>query len=471
MCEASQSSAPARIRTIMTLICVGVTAAGTSTSLALDGAQIDRPSPPYLINAVTLVDGVPSMFNPSATVANLDAGDLVAGNTLWDAGDGIIYLETRVGFLWSPIDGARPFEIPQDLYSNANRHIPEEIGASSTVVGWDLFTAQTAQLPFMWSPANGFVLLPLPDLRYGTGRPFDRQSTSWNGFAYAVSDDGRTIVGTTQQGLFGDAPHYATVWDVIPTSPQNSRIARDELTASGTYADAWDVSADGTVVVGDAGPSFDSVQAARWVNRLPAPMTPVGTSSTALFTAADGSASVGTGVVDGQEVLVRWDANGDALVAAPPAGLTVEVINAINPTATAVVGALNDNDPSQPFGNWAPFLWTMNDGFTVLPEFDRPQDFELSEALDVSDDGSLVVGWVRPDSSVNGDPPTIGFLWTATNGMIAINDLLQASGISDPSVIYRVSAVSGDGSRLLGTGNPSSTSADTNSVILQLTPN
>jgi hypothetical protein len=412
------------------------------------------------------------MLNPAATIANLDAGDLVAGNTGWDqSGDGIFFLETRVGFLWSPLDGAQPFEISEDLYFNDNRHIPEEISASSTVVGWDVFTAQTAQLPFMWTPQGGFSFLPLPDLKPGSGRPFNRDQTSWNGFAYAVTDDGITAVGRIQEGIFSDIPTFATVWDVVPTGPMRSRVTREELPTPDSFSAAWDVSSDGAVIVGHSGPSTAEVQAARWVDRVPAPMAPVGSSSTARFVATDGSASIGTAIVAGLQVLVRWDANGNALVASPPAGLEVEVINAINPTATAAVGALNDNDPAEPFGNWAPFLWTLEGGFTILPEFDRPDDFELSEALDVSDDGTHVVGTVRPDSSFNGEPPTLGFLWTASDGSFAIDDILAESGITDPSAIRRVSVISGDGRTLFGTGNPSGTNSDTNSVILELTPN
>ena len=112
---------------------------------------------------VTQVTGTPDMYLPGAGVSNLDAGSLVAGNTRWDNdGDGIIFNDTHVGFLWSPATGSKVFEINDTLYFTPNFHFPAAISANGVVVGTDLFRETLKGLPFLWTAADGFNFLPLP---------------------------------------------------------------------------------------------------------------------------------------------------------------------------------------------------------------------------------------------------------------------------------------------------------------------
>jgi uncharacterized membrane protein len=221
------------------------------------------------------------------------------------------------------------------------------------------------------------------------------------------------------------------------------------------------VSADGSVIVGDSGPSDTALQATRWVNGTRQTLQVVSTSSTARFTSSDGTVAVGLATVGSRNVLVRWNGNGAATVIDPSAGTSIETIAAINPAGTAAVGALSVS------GNRAPYLWTLSGGFTVIPENGREQDYDLSEALDVSDDGTVVVGSLQATVVSNGDPAPRGFLWTAAGGLILVDDLLTDFGFANPS-IYQVSAISGNGRRILAAGSFPRANQDTTSLVMEL---
>jgi hypothetical protein len=140
-------------------------------------------------------------------------------------------------------------------------------------------------------------------------------------------------------------------------------------------------------------------------------------------------------------------------------------VAAINPDATAVVGALTDQVPFQE--NLVPYLWRLGEGFTLLGELGRPEDYDLSTALDVSDDGERVVGVIQARAVSNGDPPPIGFLWTRETGTQSLGALLEASGGGAHDIWY-TRAISGDGRRILVTGIERPTIHDTTSAILEL---
>jgi uncharacterized membrane protein len=410
---------------------------------------------------VTQVTGTPDMFLPGAGVANLDAGNLVAGNTRWDNdGDGIVFNDTHVGFLWSPASGAQVFKINDTLYFTPNFHFPAAISDGGAVVGTDLFRESLKGLPFLWTAADGFKLLPLPC----PGPPADNSGgasiSDCNGGATAVSADGKIAVGFFREGVFGDFPTMALRWNVTK-SGQKLRLDDRRLDTPDAWSNAWAVSTDGSVIVGDSGPSNVALQAVRWVDGTLQPLESVSGASTARFASSDGRIAVGFAALASHNVLVRWDEGGHATVAEPPAGTSVEKINAINPAGTAAVGSLSAG------GNLAPFLWTLSGGFTVIPENGREQDYDLSEALDVSDDGTAVVGALQATVVSNGDPAPRGFLWTPDGGLVFLDDLLTAFGFANPGV-YQASAISGDGRRILAAGTFPRTDHDTTSLVIEL---
>lgn len=58
-----------------------------------------------IVNRVALVTGRDDLLVPAATIANLDApARYVAGSSRWDHdGDGVVFNETHVTFLWSEV--------------------------------------------------------------------------------------------------------------------------------------------------------------------------------------------------------------------------------------------------------------------------------------------------------------------------------------------------------------------------------
>lgn len=410
------------------------------------------------ISSVTPITGTDKMVRPGAGVANLDAGDLVAGNTKWDpTGTGMIFNDTWVGFLWAPDVGSTVFAQYFGIYLTPNFVISRAIAPDRTVVGGDIIREELRVLPFLWTPQDGFNYLPTT---CHNRAPAGNVPTGvCSGGAAAVSADGETSVGVVYDSV--TSPSQAARWTAAHTK-KGLRLTLDLLAPHDPWSDANDISPDGAVIVGDSGPASDALAAAKWVNGSPAALAAVGDSSSALFTAADGGAAIGWASLAGRMVLVRWDAAGVATSFDAPGGASIMEIKAVNPQATAAVGALAVGD------NWAPFLWTQSGGFTVIPELNEPA-YDRSEALDVSDDGSVVVGGLQASVVSNGFPRAYGFLWSERTGLVLITDLMTAWGQADADY-YQASAISGDGLRILSAGNAPGTDHDTHSVIITLSP-
>lgn len=402
------------------------------------------------VTAVTQIQGTPDMFYPGSGIANLDAGDLVAGSTRWDHdGDGVVFLETYVGYLWSPTAGAQVFAIGDDLYWNPNLQGAAEIADNGVVVGTDLFRQELRNLPFVWSASIGFNFLPCSD----------RGAGICMGFTTGVSSDGSIAVGAVSRNVVPGAPTRAARWSI--TFGNRPRFTLRELEAAGTWSNAWDVSASGEVIVGDEGPDEATPSPVRWARGKRKALQAVGEAATALFTSANGAFAVGWASIDGRKVLVRWDALERAEVFDPPVGYSVETISAVNRDATAAVGSLSRD------GNWAPYVWTLDEGFVVIPENGRELDYDASEAWDVSDDGDSVVGYLGATVVSNGDPPTLAFLWRRSTGLLLINDLMANGGFVSPD-FYFATAISGDGLRILVDGNLEASIHDANAAVLTL---
>src|SRR5262249_7623480 len=201
--------------------------------------------------------------------ANLDAGNLVAGNTKWDPfGAGVFFNETRVGFLWRPSSGSSVFAEAPSTFFEPNFILPQGIAPNRTVGGGDILREQRRALPFLWTAQDAFNYLPTPCSSARDpegGVPLGACS----GGAAAVSDDGSISVGTVFQSV--TTPSMAARWTAKPTR-KGLKLALDLLAPKAAWSEAFDVSRDGTVIVGDAGPSSDALVAAKWVNGSPSPM-------------------------------------------------------------------------------------------------------------------------------------------------------------------------------------------------------
>lgn len=422
-------------------------AAWTGFSVSAAGAGGDAI--PTVTNAVQIT-GTPDMFFPGGGIANLDAGDLVCGSTRWDNdGDGIVFLSTYVGYLWSPSAGATVFTIGEDLYWNPNIQGASEIADNGVVVGTDLFREDFRNLPFVWSRSTGFGFLPCTE----------KGGNICMGFTTAVSSDGSVAVGAVSSNVIPGQPTRAARWTM--SFGNRPRFTLKELDAPDTWSNAWDISADGNVVVGDLGPDESTPSPVRWIKGKRDMLASPGDAGSAAFTSVDGRHAIGWASDSGRKVLVRWDDTGAATVFDPPDGCTIETINAVNRDATAAVGAVSQG------GNWSPYVWTLADGFVVIPENGREADYDASDAWDVSDDGNSVVGYLGATVVSNGDPPTLAFLWRRSTGLLLVNDLMANYGYVDPD-FYFATAISGDGLRLVVDGNLEASVHDANALLLTL---
>ncbi|MCS7208619.1 MAG: hypothetical protein NZ874_03520 [Fimbriimonadales bacterium] len=238
---------------------------------------------------------------------------------------------------------------------------------------------------------------------------------------------------------------------------------------------AFSISADGRVVVGFVG---SPNRAFRWTETEGLQLLPTlgnGTHS-ARGVSADGSVIVGVGVLPGGGITaVRWTAAGIESIA--PGGQAWGV--SADGTVVAGGGFVGG-------GLFTAFRWTETGGLQTL------SGVATAFAWDVSADGSTVVGFYqtaggsrafrwRPDSGAFQDLGTLGgrssiafgtnndgsavlglsekagggaraFIWTEAEGMRDLNEVFPEA-VSDGSVLISVRAVSLDGRYIVGWGD------------------
>lgn len=241
-----------------------------------------------------------------------------------------------------------------------------------------------------------------------------------NTYAHGLSDDGRTIVGTSQVGP-GRSTHAFRWYNGVMT---------DLGTLGGTYADAQAVSADGSVVVGDVGISRSSM-AFRWEGgTLQALGTLGGADSFARIVSADGTSVAGiSSLANGHFHAFLWRAG--AIADLGTLGGDHSTVSAINADGQVVVGSalLAGNRLPHAF-RWA--AGTMQDLGTLGGSY--------SDAQFTSADGSVVVG----SSTLADDSNTRVFRWQAG----AMVDLGSLGG----NMVY-ASAMNAAGTVVVGTAS------------------
>lgn len=420
---------------------------GVLAVLALEAAA----DPPQPLRDATLVTGPPEAFRPGVVKADLDHG-LVAGTTRYVHDDGLVWNDTLAAFLWSEHGSPTLFELPDYLSRVPSFYLPNAMTPNgSEVVGGVIFRQLLFTEPWAWTPTGGLEFLQLPeDERYG-------------GSAVGVSNDGRLIAGT----LAGrGVPSRAATW-------QDGGLKM--LASTQPWSEVHAMTPDGLHIVGASGPSFERLQATRWFHGSEQQLPTGGLdarSSVALFVAANGVAFGTATLSDGRTVLLRWDARGRVEVLTPPEGLAVARLSSIDSVGSAAGGALSKKtdciSTPDPNCDWAPFVWTAADGFTILPENGLEHYYDRSTVNDVSDGGSVAVGELTPSVRTDGSPRQLGFAWTPKAGLLLVNELMAGIGQPDPDY-WSADSVSSYGTRILVTGNAPVTSAsDTQSIILDL---
>jgi hypothetical protein len=255
-------------------------------------------------------------------------------------------------------------------------------------------------------------------------------SLNWVG----VSADGSVVVGASNDEAFRWTSDGGMVGLGFLSGGPDSR--------------AMATSADGSVVVGvgwslDA--DFPPVEAFRWTSdggMVGLGFLPPGAIawSWAFGVSADGSVVVG----QAGEIAFRWTADGGmvGLGHLPSGGLGgYSEAYATSADGSVVVGG------SSP--GWEAFHWTSDGGMVGLGHL--PGGGFDSRAFAASADGSVVVG--RSDSA-SGDE---AFIWDSTNGMRALAQVLTDLGIDLTGwTVTEATGASGDGLTIVGYGtNPS----------------
>ena len=318
-----------------------------------------------------------------------------------------------------------------------------------------------------WTSDTGFVLLGRatgPVFGTGAGAP-------------QVSYDG-TRVSSTITGA-NDAYITAGIWtegqgwqEVFPP------LLPSQMLLDSSYGSAWALSGDGSTLAGlywRDRQTFGggSAHAFSW-NETDGP-TGLGGSMTADSSRAngvneDGSVVVGWERIDpGQWQPAVWVAGNKTILA--NTHISCEA-RAVNDDGTIVVGW--SYDPANAMRVAAKWVWDGNawneELLGILPNTPIGPLGGWSYATAISGDGSVILGTNRFID--NGPFSTqTGFIWTQATGMVDVLDLLDDNGIELPDgfQIDGLTAVTPDGSKIVGFGSYPANFPDYHSFIIHLT--
>lgn len=265
--------------------------------------------------------------------------------------------------------------------------------------------------------------------------------SSISSFAWDVSADGSAIVGNGR--FFGGNVGFR--WE--------NGIGTSIGTLGGSSTSATGVSHDGSVVIGASGIGNGLWSAVRWesgdlvdIGSLPGATPSFG--NRALDVSADGSVIVGFGdasVADAEFEAFRWENDVMTPLGDLPGGEFFSGANAVSADGSVVVGSSKSTDDSEEV---EAFRW--EDGLMVGLGDLAGGTFK-SSALAASEDGSVVVG--RGTTSVGNE----AFFWDEQNGMRNLRQMLIDDFGLDLSgwVLTRASDITPDGRIITGDGmNP-----------------
>lgn len=226
-------------------------------------------------------------------------------------------------------------------------------------------------------------------VEYSAGRWIDGVALSFNSpgtHVRGVSADGNITVG----GVFGPQFIQACIWQA-----DSSMTLLEQLPgAAGSIAVA--ASADGAIVVGRS-ETTNGNRAVRWTSSGIESLgtLPGGTRSDAYDVSGDGTIIVGMsdGLFDGLHA-TRWSGSGPAEDLGTLPGADSCFARAVSADGSTIVGSAYDSAS----GISRPFLWTESSGMVDLASYLTAMGVDLSgwllvDAIDVSDDGSVIMGW------------------------------------------------------------------------------
>jgi probable HAF family extracellular repeat protein len=291
---------------------------------------------------------------------------------------------------------------------------------ATTVVGY--YDA----LAFRWTEETGLITLgALPP-------PFDRTA-----IAIDVSGDGSVVVGAAYN--LGDLgyPSWAFQWTesggTVPMGPPPPDAPR----SSG----ALDVSADGSVIIGQTFEGSYGNIAFRWTSEEGFELLGAGGASAV---SADGNV-----LVINFGLAYRWTRDsGRISLGDLPGGYEFSAAGGISADGAVIVGR-SASDRSSSWDGEA-FRWTAQAGMVALG--DLPGGFFLSDARATSADGSVIVGQGNGDGNVS-----YAFIWDQQRGMRRLQDVLAADyGLNLTGWrLFIATDITADGRTIVGGGvNP-----------------
>jgi uncharacterized membrane protein len=247
------------------------------------------------------------------------------------------------------------------------------------------------------------------------------------GIATDVSADGSVVVGN---GASINGLPRALRW----TADSGIMTLEDVGPFSQTYATG--VSSDGEITVGG-----HHHGATRWTADGRMIGVPIGETygSSAVALSHDGSIVAGTMVswTDQHREAVRWsDTRGLVRLGLLP-GDTDSHASEMTPDGQVIVGISEHFAAGSGYTSRG-FRWTEADGMVELPVF----------PAGISDDGRVIIGSTR---TVGGEP----VIWTPETGVINLQPFLTSAGLDLTGwTLTNVTAISGDGTTIAGQGFP-----------------
>ena len=302
---------------------------------------------------------------------------------------------------------------------------------------------------FRWTAAEGMV---------GLG---DLPGGDFGSIAFGVSADGAVIVGrgSTPNNLPNSSGSRK---EAFRWTAAEGMVGLGHLPGSTSIGQAFDVSADGTVIVGESGSAntvstlFGDSEAFRWTaeeGMVGLGDLPGGDFfSEAFAISADGSTIVGRSQNGPHNFgAFRWTAD-EGMVGLSDFAIANSRSNDVSADGSVIVG----RERQFPFFFEA-FRWTEADDFVLLGDLPGGGDPYItinpffSEALAVSADGSIIVGF---SNSNRGDE---AFIWDEINGIRPLFDVLTDDFGLDLTGWHLIEArdISADGRTIVGGGrNP-----------------
>jgi len=351
----------------------------------------------------------------------------------------------------NPAKGTSPFFESLGAVTVTDAVLAADVSGSGAVVACGEGTADAQGNPIQqeacfWDATHGLVVLG-----------------ALNGFAHSaahdVSEDGRVVAGESYTA--GQA-NEATVWSLqSPTGPKPVGLG---FLPGTQFSTAHAVSGDGSVVVGGSfsvdAQSYitedafiwDATHGMRGLGLLPGE-----SSSVANGVSADGSVVVGesasfnTPTTLSTEEAFAWTSAGGMVGLGFLAGDTLSRATAVSADGSFIVGSSGARDDQGQVVSEQAFLWDATHGMVGLGVLDRGLRF--SEALGVSANGAVVVGWGFDIDSQGLVQDPQAFIWDPQNGIQQLQYFLVLDGLGAAMNgwhLEQATGVSNDGRTIVG---------------------